>query len=86
MAIERTNGWWEDYRGLLPTSFLDLSEEDHVTVRVMPFDLDGFSGASSTMTYVGGPVPKLDTVVRDALHVGVHRFRGSAQHLSNELS
>ncbi|MFJ9672875.1 helix-turn-helix domain-containing protein [Streptomyces sp. NPDC101221] len=158
MATERTNGWWEEYRGLLPTSFLDLSElehharflrhvailyvpgllqtedysravfsarlpeltaeemelriqhrrarqkfttpyeavvheaalrirvsdratskaqlarllelseADHVTVRVIPFDLDGFSGASSTMTYVGGPVPKLDTVVRDALH------------------
>lgn len=29
MAIERTNGWWEDYRGLLPTSFLDLSELEH---------------------------------------------------------
>jgi hypothetical protein len=29
MAIERTNGWWEDCRGLLPTSFLDLSELEH---------------------------------------------------------
>lgn len=158
MAIERTNGWWEEYRGLLPTSFLDLSElehharflrhvailyvpgllqteeysravfsdrlpeltaeevelrirhrkarqrftipyealiheaalrirvgdratsraqlarllelseANHVTVRVIPFDLDGFASASSAMTYVGGPLPKLDTVVRDALH------------------
>jgi transcriptional regulator with XRE-family HTH domain len=158
MATERTTGWWEKYRGFLPTSFLDLSElehharflrhvailyvpgllqtedysravfsarlpeltaeelelriqhrksrqrftipyeavlheaalrirvsdratsraqlarllelseADHVTVRVIPFDLDGFAGASSTMTYVGGPVSKLDTVVRDALH------------------
>ncbi|MFE1023156.1 helix-turn-helix domain-containing protein [Streptomyces sp. NPDC058818] len=161
MATERANGWWEEYRGLLPTSFLDLSElehharflrhvailyvpgllqtedysravfsarlpeltaeelevriqhrrarqrftiayeaviheaalrirvsdratsraqlarllelseADHITVRVVPFDLDGFASASSTMTYVGGPLPKLDTVVRDALHGSV---------------
>lgn len=50
------------------TCLLELSEAEHVTVRVIPFDLDDFAGASSTMTYVGGPVPKLDTVVRDALH------------------
>ncbi|MFE9287678.1 helix-turn-helix domain-containing protein [Streptomyces olivaceus] len=158
MATDRTSGWWEEYRGLLPTSFLDLSELEHharflrhvailyvpgllqtedysravfssrlpeltseelevriqhrkarqgfavpyeavvheaalrirvgdratsraqlsrllelseadrITVRVIPFDLDGFASASSTMTYVGGPLPKLDTVVRDALH------------------
>ncbi|MFF1636781.1 helix-turn-helix domain-containing protein [Streptomyces sp. NPDC058251] len=160
MATDRTRGWWEEYRGLLPTSFLDLSEldhhasfrrdvamlfvpgplqteeyaraifsnrvpeltrdelelrvrhrmarrviiegpspipyevviheaalrirvsdraasraqfarllelseADHITVRVIPFDLDGFARAGSTMTYVDGPVPKLDTVVRD---------------------
>ncbi|MCX5037729.1 helix-turn-helix domain-containing protein [Streptomyces coelicoflavus] len=47
---------------------LELSEADHVTVRVIPLDLDGFASASSTMTYVGGPMSKLDTVVRDALH------------------
>ena len=158
IATDRTHGWWEEYRGLLPTSFLDLaelehharfirhvailyvpgllqtedytravfssrlteltrdelelriqhrkarqaitipyeaviheaalrirvsdrstsraqlarllelSEADHITLRVIPFDLDGFARASSTMTYVGGPVAKLDTVVRDALH------------------
>ena len=161
MATDRTRGWWEEYRGLLPTSFLDLaelehharflrhvailyvpgllqtedyaravfsarlpeltqeevelrirhrmvrqaitmpyeavlheaalrirvadraaskaqlsrlleaSEADHVTLRVIPFDLDGFARASSTMTYVGGPLPKLDTVVRDAPHGSV---------------
>ncbi|MEV7991089.1 helix-turn-helix transcriptional regulator [Streptomyces sp. NPDC086077] len=166
MATDRARGWWEDYRGLLPTSFLDLSELDHhasfrhdvailfvpgvlqtenyaravfssrvpeltteelelrirhrmarrviiegsspipygaviheaalrirvsdratsqaqlarllelsdaedITLRVIPFDLDGFSRASSTMTYVGGPLPKLDTVVRDAPHGSV---------------
>jgi hypothetical protein len=44
---------------------LELSEADHLTVRVIPFDLDGFGGAGSTMVYAGGPVPRLDTVVRD---------------------
>ncbi|MFG2119182.1 helix-turn-helix domain-containing protein [Streptomyces sp. NPDC048710] len=161
MATDRTRGWWEEYRGLLPTSFLDLSElehharfqrnvailyvpgllqtedyaravfssrlpeltrdelelriqhrkarqelnipyeaviheaalrirvsdratsraqlarllelseADHITLRVIPFDLDGFAVASSTMRYVGGPLPKLDTVVRDAPHGSV---------------
>nr|WP_303713163.1 helix-turn-helix transcriptional regulator [Kutzneria buriramensis]WKX11773.1 helix-turn-helix transcriptional regulator [Kutzneria buriramensis] len=158
MATDRTRGWWEDYRGVLPTSFLDLAELEHhatflnevailyvpgllqtedyahavfsarvpelaheelelrirhrmrrqqiaipyesvihesalrirvrdraasraqltkllelseaenITVRVIPFDLDGFASAASTMRYVGGPVPKLDTVVRDVPH------------------
>ncbi|MEU9989604.1 helix-turn-helix transcriptional regulator [Streptomyces sp. NPDC048045] len=157
MATDRTRGWWEEYRGLLPTSFLDLSElehhalflrhvailyvpgllqtedyaravfssrlpeltqdelelrirhrkarqrvtvpyealiheaalrirvsdratskaqlarllelseAEHIIVRVVPFDLDGFA-ASSAMTYAGGPLPRLDTVVRDAPH------------------
>ncbi|MEU4652777.1 helix-turn-helix transcriptional regulator [Streptomyces sp. NPDC023723] len=166
MATDRTRGWWEEYRGLLPTSFLDLSELDHhatfrkdvavlfvpgllqtegyaravfsnripelpteerelrvrhrlarrviieapapipyeavihesalrirvsdraaskaqlayllaaseaehITLRVIPFDLDGFARASSSMTYVGGPLPRLDTVVRDAPHGSV---------------
>ncbi|MEW2566546.1 helix-turn-helix transcriptional regulator [Streptomyces sp. NPDC047070] len=163
MANDRTHGWWEEYRGLLPTSFMDLSElehhatfrwdvdclyvpgllqtdeyarrvfshrvpelplseldlrvehrmarrtiidgdrpipykavvheaalrikvgnraiaqaqldriqelseADHVTVRVIPFALDDFIDAGSAMVFAGGPVPKLDTVVRDAPH------------------
>ncbi|MFD4598895.1 helix-turn-helix domain-containing protein [Streptomyces sp. NPDC058464] len=32
MAADRTRGWWEEYRGRLPSSFLDLSElEYHAT-------------------------------------------------------
>lgn len=45
---------------------LELSEGDHVDVRVIPFEVDGFGGAGSAMVYAGGPVPKLDTVVRDS--------------------
>lgn len=44
---------------------LELSEADHIAVRVIPFDLDGFAGAASAMTYTGGAVPKLDTALRD---------------------
>ncbi len=47
---------------------LGLSEADDITMRVIPFDLDGFANAGSTMTYVGGPVAKLDTIVRDVPH------------------
>jgi transcriptional regulator with XRE-family HTH domain len=44
---------------------VELAETDQVTVRVIPFALEGFAGATSAMTYAGGPLPKLDTVVRD---------------------
>ncbi len=47
---------------------LELSEADHVTVRAIPLDLDGFGGAWSPMMLAGGAVPKLDTAVRDAPH------------------
>ncbi|MEU2582726.1 helix-turn-helix transcriptional regulator [Streptomyces avermitilis] len=160
MATDRTRGWWEEYRGVLPPAFLDLaelehhatfvevigtahvpgllqtedyaravfaywrpelppseleprvehrmrrraalaqegapayfavlhesvlrtrvadrrvaraqlaqilkeSEHSHITVRVIPFDVDGFAGASSSLVYAGGRVPALDTVQRD---------------------
>jgi transcriptional regulator with XRE-family HTH domain len=47
---------------------LERAEAAHVTVRVIPFHLEGFAGAASAMTYAGGAVPKLDTVVRDGPH------------------
>ncbi|MEW2340507.1 helix-turn-helix domain-containing protein [Streptomyces griseoaurantiacus] len=165
MARDRTRGWWEDYRDVLPPGFLDLAELEHharsmgviatahvpgllqtedyaravfryavpelptseleprvehrmrrrvviedkgavgyeavvheavlrtrvgsraqaknqlrdilaqsdrpnVTVRVIPFDVDGFGGANTSMLYVNGPVPQLDTAKRDAPHGG----------------
>jgi len=47
---------------------VELSEAEHITVRVVPFALESFAGAASAMVYAGGTVPKLDTVVRDAPH------------------
>ncbi|WP_172383887.1 helix-turn-helix transcriptional regulator [Streptomyces sp. MNP-20] len=162
MAIDRTQGWWEEFRGVLPPAFLDVAELEyhatflrevvitHVpgllqtpdyaravfsyavpelppseleprvehrmrrraaiegddaatyetvvhecalrilvadrrvardqlrailhqidrghTVRVIPFEVTGFAGASSAMLYTGGPIPQLDTVLRDSPH------------------
>lgn len=45
-----------------------LSDLPHVTVRVIPFALEDFADMSAAMVYVGGPVPRLDTVVRDGPH------------------
>ncbi|MFI1029845.1 helix-turn-helix domain-containing protein [Streptomyces sp. NPDC020951] len=50
------------------TQILELSEAEHVTVRVIPFDLDRFAGAASAMVYARGVVPKLDTALRDTPH------------------
>ncbi|GAA4819941.1 helix-turn-helix transcriptional regulator [Streptomyces ziwulingensis] len=166
MATDRTRGWWEEYRGLLPTPFLDLaelehhavflrevqflyipgplqtedyaraiygdripelpaedlelrvrhrmqrkvvfdggeptpyeviiheaalrirvgdratlrtqlsdllarSEADHISVRVIPFDLEGFGGSWTPIMLAGGAVPRLDTAVGDAPHTTV---------------
>ena len=49
-------------------SLAEASEADHITVRVIPFALEGFAGATSAMTYSEGALPKLDTVVRDGPH------------------
>lgn len=50
------------------TRILELSEADHVTVRVIPFALERFDDTGSAMIYAGGSVPKLDTVMRDGPH------------------
>jgi transcriptional regulator with XRE-family HTH domain len=47
---------------------LELSEADHVTVHVIPFELDDFADVTAAMVYAGGAVPRLDTVVRDGPH------------------
>ncbi|MGW0625657.1 helix-turn-helix domain-containing protein [Streptomyces sp. NPDC002758] len=47
---------------------LEMSETEHITVQVIPLTLDDFAGAGSTMVHSGGPLPRLDTVVRDAPH------------------
>ncbi|WP_075733758.1 helix-turn-helix domain-containing protein [Streptomyces acidiscabies] len=45
---------------------LDLLETGRVAVRVIPTDQDGFAGSGASVMYVGGPLPRLDTGLRDS--------------------
>ncbi|MEU1624415.1 helix-turn-helix transcriptional regulator [Streptomyces sp. NPDC020096] len=46
---------------------LELSERDNVTVRIIPFDVEGFAGAGYSILYAGGRVSQLDTVQIDTM-------------------
>ncbi|MEV8323827.1 helix-turn-helix transcriptional regulator [Kitasatospora sp. NPDC056731] len=46
---------------------LEFSHLPHVTIRVVSFVADGFKGAGQTVTYANGVVPRLDTVLLDAV-------------------
>ncbi|GAA1915410.1 helix-turn-helix domain-containing protein [Streptantibioticus ferralitis] len=46
---------------------LELSERDNVSVRIIPFDVEGFAGAGYSMLYAGGRVSQLDTVQIDTM-------------------
>ncbi|MFH9175073.1 helix-turn-helix domain-containing protein [Streptomyces albogriseolus] len=47
---------------------LDMSELEHVTVRVIPFGKGSFPGTGQSIDYLLGPVPQLDTVQLDTHH------------------
>jgi transcriptional regulator with XRE-family HTH domain len=47
---------------------LDMSERDHITLRVLPFDVGAFPGSGQSINYLCGPVPALDTVQLDQFH------------------
>jgi transcriptional regulator with XRE-family HTH domain len=47
---------------------LDMSELEHVTVRVIPFGKGSFPGTGQSVDYLAGPVPQLDTVQLDTHH------------------
>ncbi|MGW0826991.1 helix-turn-helix domain-containing protein [Streptomyces sp. NPDC002845] len=47
---------------------LDMSELDHVTVRVIPFGKGSFPGTGQSVDYLLGSVPQLDTVQLDTHH------------------
>lgn len=44
------------------------SEQDNVTLLIIPFDAGTFPGAGQTVLYAEGPVPQLDTVQIDNSH------------------
>ncbi|MFD8385671.1 helix-turn-helix domain-containing protein [Streptomyces sp. NPDC059679] len=44
----------------------DQCDRPNISVRVVLFESEGYTGASRAMLYAGGPVPKLDTVQIEA--------------------
>ncbi|MET9296850.1 helix-turn-helix transcriptional regulator [Streptomyces sp. NPDC003077] len=62
---------------------LDMSEHEHITIRVIPFSIGAFPGSGQSVFYAVGPVPQLDTVELDQSHGPVlidaeaqlHRYR-----------
>ncbi|MFK0116617.1 helix-turn-helix domain-containing protein [Streptomyces sp. NPDC090994] len=49
---------------------LGLSEQDNITVRVIPYSSPHFPGNGQPFDYAVGPVPELDTVQLDTQHGG----------------
>ena len=47
---------------------VDMGELDHITVRVLPFDVGAFPGSGQSINYLHGPVPQLDTAQLDQFH------------------
>ncbi|GHH82180.1 helix-turn-helix domain-containing protein [Streptomyces capitiformicae] len=47
---------------------LDIGERDHITIRVLPYDVGAFPGSGQSINYLYGPVPQLDTVQLDQFH------------------
>ncbi|WP_371479815.1 helix-turn-helix domain-containing protein [Kitasatospora sp. NBC_00315] len=73
MATERTRGWWEEYREVLPRNFLDLSElEFHATamrtVKVVeiPGIMQTEAHARAVFGYYPPPLPPRDLEARVA--------------------
>jgi transcriptional regulator with XRE-family HTH domain len=66
-ALHMGYGGPETVRGQLK-HLLDMSELEHVTVRVIPFGKGSFPGTGQSVDYLAGPVPQLDTVQLDTHH------------------
>ncbi|MEE1835204.1 helix-turn-helix domain-containing protein [Streptomyces sp. SP17KL33] len=47
---------------------IEMSEREHITLRVLPFDVGAFPGSGQSINYAYGPVPQLDTVQLDQFH------------------
>ncbi|MFJ9677913.1 helix-turn-helix transcriptional regulator [Streptomyces sp. NPDC101194] len=47
---------------------LDMSEQDHITIQVIPFKAGAIPGSGQSIYYAYGPVPELDTVHLDQSH------------------
>ncbi|GAA2090924.1 hypothetical protein GCM10009801_56240 [Streptomyces albiaxialis] len=50
---------------------LEQSERPNISVRVVPFDIDGFTRIGNPMLYAEGATPRLDTVLLDNARGGI---------------
>ncbi|MEV7195949.1 helix-turn-helix transcriptional regulator [Streptomyces sp. NPDC093510] len=66
-ALRIQYGGLETARAQL-SHLLALSEESHITVRVIPYDCGGFPGNGQSVNYLHGSDPHLDTVQLDTHH------------------
>ncbi|MGO4431038.1 DUF5753 domain-containing protein, partial [Streptomyces sp. MCAF7] len=71
MAEERGKGWWEEYRGVLPSAFLDVSEHEHhsthfysVQALTMPGIFQTEDYARTIFESVIPPLPKSEIEAR----------------------
>ncbi|MGA4841272.1 helix-turn-helix domain-containing protein [Streptomyces sp. G45] len=51
MATERDRGWWEQYRGILPAGFLDLTELEHKATYLRTYQIAHLPGLTQTEDY-----------------------------------
>ncbi|WFB08555.1 helix-turn-helix transcriptional regulator [Streptomyces sp. LX-29] len=51
MATERDKGWWEEYRGILPAGFLDLSELESRATFLRTYQIAHLPGLTQTEDY-----------------------------------
>lgn len=47
---------------------IDMGEQEHITVRVLPFEVGAFPGSGQSINYLEGQVPQLDTAQLDQFH------------------
>ncbi|MGC5343876.1 helix-turn-helix domain-containing protein [Streptomyces sp. DT24] len=50
------------------SALAEASEQDAITIRIVPFECGSFPGAGHALLYAEGPVPQLDTVQLDSAH------------------
>ncbi|MFI9330659.1 helix-turn-helix domain-containing protein [Kitasatospora sp. NPDC052868] len=48
MAADRTKGWWEEHRGLVPAGILDISEVEHYSHGLMTYQICHVPGLMQT--------------------------------------
>ncbi|MFJ4785633.1 helix-turn-helix domain-containing protein [Streptomyces sp. NPDC088794] len=71
MATDRTRGWWEEYRGVLPPAFLDTAEIEHhatflreIVITHVPGLLQTADYARSVFTYTRPELPEVEVALR----------------------